>query len=191
MVASGSVTVLSHPSLQGISSGSGISGSTTRHGVFRFCQYLKGIKPSNREQPDGDLRELAFKKNQYGPTGETIVLHYHRRLFLPEGSMTIDKLAREQKADEIFLTLLARYDREGRNVSDKSTSPNYASAMFCKEKKPPAYEKKNSLPPCGTYLQTAKSMSKTTGGLRGQRRGFVRTRRASGVTRPQHAARIY
>jgi RecA-family ATPase len=69
MVAEGSVTVLSHPSLAGISSGSGISGSTAWHGAFRFRQYLKGVKPDSGEQPDGDLRELQFKKNQYGPTG--------------------------------------------------------------------------------------------------------------------------
>jgi RecA-family ATPase len=35
MVASGSVTILSHPSLQGMSSGSGLSGSTAWHGAFR------------------------------------------------------------------------------------------------------------------------------------------------------------
>jgi hypothetical protein len=64
MVARGSVTVLSHPSLQGISSGSGISGSTAWHGAFRFRQYLKSIKETNDDQPDTDLRELEFKKNQ-------------------------------------------------------------------------------------------------------------------------------
>src|SRR5262249_50354865 len=74
MVANGSVTVLSHPSLAGISSGSGISGSTAWHGAFRFRQYLKGVKPDAGEQPDSDLRELEFKKNQYGPTGESIVV---------------------------------------------------------------------------------------------------------------------
>src|SRR5262249_40870746 len=83
MVAEGSVTVLSHPSLQGIASGSGISGSTAWHGAFRFRQYLKGIKPEDGEQPDGDLRELQFKKNQYGPTGETVVVRYESGLFVP------------------------------------------------------------------------------------------------------------
>src|SRR4029077_2549607 len=75
-VAGGSVTVLSHPSLSGIASGSGISGSTAWHGAFRFRQYLKGIKTDEGEQPDNDLRELEFKKNQYGPLGESIPLHY-------------------------------------------------------------------------------------------------------------------
>jgi RecA-family ATPase len=131
----GSVTVLSHPSLAGIASGSGISGSTAWHGAFRFRQYLKGLKPSDGEQPDSDLRELEFKKNQYGPTGETIVLRYQRGLFLPEGGLSsLDKLAREQKVQDTFMALLARYTREGRNLSDKKTSHTYAPANFCKEK---------------------------------------------------------
>ena len=134
-VAGGSVTVLSHPSLHGIQNGSGISGSTAWHGAFRFRQYLKGVKQEGGEQPDNDLRELEFKKNQYGPIAETIVLRYQRGLFLPEAGLSrLDKLAREQKAEETFLALLARYDREGRNASDKPTSPTYAPALFCKER---------------------------------------------------------
>jgi RecA-family ATPase len=104
MVADGSVTVLSHPSLQGIATGSGISGSTAWHGAFRFRQYLKGIKATNGEQSDSDLRELEFKKNQYGPIAETIVLRYQRGLFLPVAAMgSLDKLAAEQMADDLFL----------------------------------------------------------------------------------------
>src|ERR1700751_268919 len=45
MASGGSVTVLSHPSLAGIASGSALSGSTAWHGAFRFRQYLKGTKP--------------------------------------------------------------------------------------------------------------------------------------------------
>jgi RecA-family ATPase len=134
MVAGGSVTVLSHPSLHGVASGSGISGSTAWHGAFRFRQYLKGIKPSDGEQPDGDLRELEFKKNQYGPLGETVVLRYRNGLFLPEAGMSnLDKVSREAKADDIFVTLLKRLSGEGRNVGDKPNSPTYAPATFAKE----------------------------------------------------------
>jgi RecA-family ATPase len=135
MAADGATTVLSHPSLQGISSGSGLSGSTAWHGAFRFRQYLTGIKPANGEELDSDIRELQFKKNQYGPTAEAIPLRYQRGLFLPEGGITtFDKLAREQKADDTFLALLGRYGREGRNVSDKPTANNFAPAAFSKEK---------------------------------------------------------
>jgi RecA-family ATPase len=134
MVAEGSVTVLSHPSLQGISSGSGLSGSTAWHGAFRFRQYLKSAKPSDGEQPDNDLRELEFKKNQYGPRGDSIVLRYHSGLFLPEaGVSNLDKASRSAKAEEVFMDLLRRFGAEGRNVSENKNAPTYAPAKFERE----------------------------------------------------------
>jgi RecA-family ATPase len=134
MVANGSVTVLSHPSLQGINTGTGISGSTAWHGAFRFRQYLKGVKPADGEQPDNDVRELAFLKNQYGPLGETVVVRYGNGLFLPVAGISgLDKIGRDAKADETFLDLLKRFAGEGRNVSEKATSNNYAPTCFAKE----------------------------------------------------------
>ncbi|WFU37594.1 AAA family ATPase [Bradyrhizobium sp. CB82] len=135
MVSDGSVTVLSHPSLQGIASGSGISGSTAWHGAFRFRQYLKGVKADDGEQrDDNDLREFEFKKNQYGPCSESIVLRYQRGLFLPEGGISnLDKLAREAKAQVVFLDLLRRFLVEGRNVCDKKNANNYAPTAFARE----------------------------------------------------------
>jgi len=132
--ANGSITVLSHPSLSGIASGSGISGSTAWHGAFRFRQYLTSVKAEAGEQPESDLRQLEFKKNQYGPTAESIVLRYQRGLFLPEGGLSsLDKVAQEQKTDEAFLTLVGRFESQGRNVSHIETSNNYAPKAFCKE----------------------------------------------------------
>ena len=134
MVAGGSVTVLSHPSLAGIASGSGISGSTAWHGAFRFRQYLTSSKPDNGEQPETDLRQLDFKKNQYGPKGETITLKYQRGLFLPVPSVgSLEHAAREQKMNDMFLMLLDRSIGQGRNVSDKKTANTYAPARFAEE----------------------------------------------------------
>jgi RecA-family ATPase len=133
-VADGSVTVLSHPSLAGMASGSGLSGSTAWHGAFRFRQYFTGVKAETGEQPDSDLRQLEFKKNQYGPLGKTIVVRYQNGLFLPERGMSnLDKAAREAEADRTFIDLLKRFLEAGRNVSDKSSSPNYAPRAFAKE----------------------------------------------------------
>jgi hypothetical protein len=50
-VASGSVTILSRPSLASIASGSGYSGSTAWHGAFRFRQHLTGLKAESGEEP--------------------------------------------------------------------------------------------------------------------------------------------
>jgi RecA-family ATPase len=133
MVAGGSATILSHPSLQGIASGTGLSGSTAWHGAFRFRQYLKGVRPADGEQSDNNLRELEFKKNQYGPTCEAIALRYQHGLFLPlPGPSSLDQAAREAQAEGIFLELLRSFNAQNRHVSDK-TSSAYAPAVFAKE----------------------------------------------------------
>jgi RecA-family ATPase len=142
-VAGGSVTVLSHPSLAGIASRSGISGSTAWHNAFRFRQYLTAGDAEDGEQPNRDVRKLEFKKNQYGPLGETIVLRYQHGLFLPEAGVSgFDKLAREQKAEDIFLSLFGRYNREGRDdLSDGPSSPRYAPKMFSQEREAKGFRK--------------------------------------------------
>jgi RecA-family ATPase len=134
MAAGGSVTILSHPSLSGMASGSGISGSTAWHGAFRFRQYLKGAKAEPGEQPNGDLRELQFKKNQYGPLAETIVLRYQHGLFLPEqGLSTIDKAAFEAKTEDLFIDLLGRLIERGVDPSPAPTSHVYAPTLIVQE----------------------------------------------------------
>jgi RecA-family ATPase len=145
MVAEGSVTVLSHPSLQGINSGSGLSGSTAWHGAFRFRQYLKSAKASDGEQPESDLRELEFKKNQYGPLGENMVLRYQRGLFLPEAGVSdLDKVTRSAKADDVFMELLRRFSGQTRNLSEKPNAPNYAPTAFAREDEAKKYRLKKA-----------------------------------------------
>src|SRR5262245_9350284 len=131
MVAGGSVTVLSHPSLQGISSGTGISGSTAWHGAFRFRQSLTSVKPAADEQPDSALRQVEFKKNQYGPKAETVVVRYERGLFLPvPGIGSLEKAAQDQQDDDRFLIALDQAEQQGRTVSDSINANNYAPTMF-------------------------------------------------------------
>jgi hypothetical protein len=108
-------------------------GCTAWHGAFLFRQYLKGVKPGDSEHPDNDLRQLEFKKNQYGPTCEAIALYYQDGLFLSlPGMSSLDQAAREAKAEEVFLDLLRSFTGQNRYVSDK-TSPAYAPALFAKE----------------------------------------------------------
>jgi hypothetical protein len=131
MVATGSVTVLSHPSLQGMASGSGLSGSTAWHNAFRFRHYLKGVKPDADEPPDNDLRELEFLKNQYGSLGEKIALRYQNGLFLPEaGISSLDKAVREATVDEVFLRGLAQLIQQGRDAMAGTTSPEFGPTLI-------------------------------------------------------------
>jgi RecA-family ATPase len=133
IVANGAVSLITHPSLTGINTGTGLSGTTQWHNSARARAYMTSVKPEKDEQPSSDLREIIFKKNQYGPVSESLVLRYDRGLFLPiAGVSSLDRAAQEVKADEVFLSLLARFSRENRNVSDK-TGPGYAPTSFARE----------------------------------------------------------
>jgi len=134
IVADGSLVLISNPSLTGITSESGISGTTQWHNAMRARFYMKGVKPENGEEPDNDLREIVFKKNNYGPISESIVMHYQNGLFLPvPGVSSLDQAAQDAKADDVFLTLLRRFTAENRNVSNSPNSINYAPVLFARE----------------------------------------------------------
>ncbi len=95
---------------------------------------MKGVKETDGEQAENDLRELEFKKNQYGPLGESIVLRYQRGLFLPEaGVSNLDRAARTATAEDVFLELLRRFSGQTLNVSHKPTAQNFAPTAFAKE----------------------------------------------------------
>jgi len=73
-------------------------------------------------------------KNNYGPVGETIALRWKDGLFLPVATPGgLEKLAREQKVDELFLMLLGRWKEQGRNVSNKPKANSCAPGRFAEE----------------------------------------------------------
>jgi RecA-family ATPase len=133
--AGGSLTVLAHPSLAGIATGTGISGSTAWHGAFRFRQFLTGHKKSeDDDQPDTNKRVLEFKKNQYGPLGASIELRYQDGLFLPVAGITIEEREEaDDTAEGLFMALLTRYLAQGRSVHHSNASIHYAPKIFAKD----------------------------------------------------------
>jgi hypothetical protein len=57
-------------------------------------------------------------------------------LFLPVASIGgLNKLAAEQRVDELFLELLGCFQAQGRRVSDRRTAHNYAPTMFAADPK--------------------------------------------------------
>ena len=132
-VANGSVLLISHPSLVGISTGTGLSGSTQWHNAVRSRLYLRMVASTDGQQPDSDLRELVFKKLQYGALPDSIILRYQNGMFLPvQGAVSLDKEAQLETAKKVFLSILEQYDVANRTVSDKS-GRNYAPALFAEE----------------------------------------------------------
>lgn len=132
VAADGSVILIAHPSLAGINSQSGISGSTAWHNAVRAQMYL--TSPGNGEDTTG-LRKLEFKKNQYGPAAKALALQWQNGLFLPAPTLTdYEKAAADAKSDRVFEGLLRRFLISGRNVNDKPASASgYAPRAFAKE----------------------------------------------------------
>jgi RecA-family ATPase len=131
IAANGAVVLLSHPSLTGMNSGTGLSGSTGWHNSVRARMYLKSPKAKEDEQPDTDLRELEFKKNNYGPLAARVVLRFRNGLFLPDpGLSTLDQLAKEQRIDDVFLNILRKMIEQKRPIGPSKYSPNYAPSRI-------------------------------------------------------------
>ena len=129
-IESGAAVILaSHPSLGGIANDTGMSGSTAWHNGPRARGYFKAAT----EAEDDELRVLEWRKNNYGPISESIILRWRYGVYVPEPRITsIEMAAAERKAEDLFLTLLNRFNGQDRNVSDKNGTA-YAPALFAKE----------------------------------------------------------
>ena len=125
------VVLLSHPSLTGMSSGSGLSGSTAWNGSVRSRLYLTRIAEEGHA-PNPDRRLLRTMKSNYGPTGEEIKLTWRAGFFEADPPETkLAKGAASAKAERVFLALLRRFVDQGRFVSH-APSPTYAPSVFAK-----------------------------------------------------------
>jgi RecA-family ATPase len=126
--------LLAHPSLAGMASGSGSSGSTGWNNSVRSRLYLERVKGADGTEEDPDARVLKTMKANYGPTGQQIKMRWRSGVFVtesaPENSFSV--VAAQAHAERTFLDLLAAYEGEGRPVS-ATPSANYAPLIFSKD----------------------------------------------------------
>jgi RecA-family ATPase len=128
IAANAAVLVCAHPSLTGMNSGSGLSGSTGWHNSVRARAYLHAL-------PDTDpaLRRLDFMKSNYSAVAESITIRWANGVFKPEARLgSLEKVAADAAADHVFLQLLERFNRQGRAAGDRK-GPSYAPALFADE----------------------------------------------------------
>jgi RecA-family ATPase len=130
-LASGAaVLLIQHPSLTGLASGSGTSGSTAWNNSVRSRLNFTAAKPRDGDDADPDVRMLRVMKSNYGPAGELVRLRWHNGVFVPEGGpSTIERAAAETFADDAFLRCLDVKAAQGINVGPAS-GKNYAPVVF-------------------------------------------------------------
>jgi hypothetical protein len=111
----GAVLLCAHPSLSGMASGSGSSGSTAWNNTVRSRLYLSHPQADDGEAADPDLRVLTRKKSNYARAGETLTLRWTEGVMVPvaTGSEGDDSDVRHRVVEEID-----RAWREGEPYSD-------------------------------------------------------------------------
>jgi RecA-family ATPase len=125
--------LVEHPSVSGMTSGSGLSGVTDWHNGPRGRLYLE--KPADKDPTaDRDLRLLTVTKAQFSNAEDTVYrLRRKPGHFVYEGreggGAPYDKAAASTKAERVFVSLLTAYDEQGRSLSSKP-GPNYAPTIF-------------------------------------------------------------
>lgn len=124
------ILVPAHPSLTGMASGSGTSGSTGWHNSVRARVYFETIKDKDGGE---DLRTFRGKKNNYGTLGGKFDLTWKDGLFQRlDGPGGLSIAAAEQHAEDVFMTILQRFNASGRNATE-SPGTSYAPARFVTE----------------------------------------------------------
>lgn len=129
------VVLLSHPSLAGLASGRGGSGSTAWRNSVRSALLFTRLVNEGGIEADTTLRQLETKKANYGPTGEKVLLRWQSGVFVVDETLSaswIDKKQAVTHAEAQFMELLGQYTAQGRHVS-AHPSISYAPAVFAKD----------------------------------------------------------
>lgn len=91
------IVLLGHPSLSGLASGSGSSGSTAWNNSVRSRLYLKRLEPG---EGDEDMRVLEAMKSNYGRKGRVFGLRWHDGRFVRKDAVRArDKVTTAMQAE--------------------------------------------------------------------------------------------
>ena len=127
------IVLLAHPSLTGLNTGSGLSGSTAWNASMRSRLYLDQPKSDDADVADPDLRVLRVMKSNYGPAALEIGLRWQNGVFNPiDPPSGIDATVVRSRADRVFLACLEARNQENRPVSPHPNASTYAPKLFAR-----------------------------------------------------------
>jgi RecA-family ATPase len=122
------VILLDHPSLSGLTNGSGRGGNMDWRNAVRSALYLR--TPEDKDEAERGIRVLETAKSNYGPTGKPVRLQWGEGgLALEHAPSSLVRLAEDTKVDELFLRLLDKFTAQGRDVRS-TTGSGYAPSAF-------------------------------------------------------------
>ncbi len=121
------IILLSHPSVSGMQSGTGSSGSTAWNNSVRSRLYL--TRPDGKDN-DPDLRILTTMKANYGKTGAETRMRWHDGVFvIDDGKPSPAAGLLNRQAEKTFVAVLSKLNRQGQRLSP-NPSATYAPKVI-------------------------------------------------------------
>ncbi len=161
------VLLLSHPSLTGLTSGTGTSGSTAWNNSVRSRLYLQTTSP--------DARILKVVKANHGKVGEEIAIRWNHGVYdLDTGDDPVVELLVNSTVDKLFLELLRIFTLQGQNVGIVPGT-TYAPAKMAKHPKAKGHGKDKLAASMQRLLDTGCIKVVTEGPASRQRSRLVET----------------
>jgi RecA-family ATPase len=133
MICGSALVLLSHPSLSGLGSGSGMSGSTGWNNSVRSRLYFTSEDEDEEKEKDDNKRLLKVMKSNYGPPGEIIKCEWQDGVFVVESELhnPLGQAALDRKAQDIFLACLDDQTNKHISVNNRPKSrSSYAPKIF-------------------------------------------------------------
>ena len=127
------IILIAHPSVDGIRTGRGYSGSTHWNNGVRSRWNFTAPETSTDEPSDPDLRVLELAKSNRARRGEKIHMRWSEGRFERTRPGLPGNPVNDRNAEEVFLQLLRKFDSEGHHVSN-SKGPTFAPTQFVKRK---------------------------------------------------------
>ncbi len=135
------VLILSHPSVSGMQSGTGLSGSTHWNNSVRARLYLTRPGGSDSEYVDDDARTLEVMKNNRGKLGLKIDLQWRAGMFVntkavgPASAEEADAPPVEDRAEALFMDLLEKRITHNINVSHVAAAKAFSETAEARSAK--------------------------------------------------------
>jgi RecA-family ATPase len=174
IAADAAILLISHPSVAGLNTGTGASGSTAWNNSVRSRLYFTSATTKDGNELDPDLRELKVMKSNYGPPGETVRVRWHRGAYVMEASKSpTERAAAEANIDDTFLRCLDAKTAQGINVV-AATGRGYAPSVFEAMPEAAGFKRKAFAPAMERLLSAKRIRVDTFGPPSKQRTRLVR-----------------
>jgi RecA-family ATPase len=132
----GAVVLCAHPSMSGLQSGDGTSGSTAWNNAVRSRLYLSRPKADKDDHTDPDARVLTSKKANYGKVGFQLPLKWVDGLFVSDQpDHVMQRLERGAIERAIIERVKAAWDKDAPLSSTPSVVDRYLPTVIARKER--------------------------------------------------------